>query len=253
MKSTWFGTRDRYDFARLIREADYGMGLHDLFREFLQCAFSATYQPVHKLRHGEICPKEEETYMRSIGRLKYPNKFGEAMGALTLGLEKEGGDFLGMVMSELDMNDVSFRGQCFTPKSVCELMATSIVGDAEPDDDKAIWLSEPACGAGAMTIACSDVLKGKGFLPWHYRWVCTDVDVKCFQMIFIQTTLLGIPAGCVWGNTLTLETHREEWNLISVLHRARDRKNGETSPDAVVEVAAECETVEIPKVQLEMF
>jgi len=250
MKSTWFGSRDRYDFARLIREADYGMNLDELFREFLQCAFSATYQPVHKLRHGAICPDEEETYMRSIGRVKYPKKFGEAMGVLTMGLENDPSDFLGQTMSELDMNDSKFRGQCFTPRDLCLLMGQMMIQDEQPNDDKALWLSEPACGGGAMLIAMSEVLKGNGFWPWHYRWVATDVDIKCFQMTFIQTTLLGIPAGVIWGNTLTLEEHRSEWNLIAVMHRARDR---EESADGPVTVAEDCESVDVGKVQLELF
>lgn len=141
MKSTWFGSRNRYDFARLIREADYGMHLHDLFREFLQCAFSAVYQPVHKLRSGAISDDEEATYMQSIRRVKYPKKFGEAMGVLTLGLEEEPSDFLGQTMSELDMNDSKFRGQCFTPNDLCLLMGQMLMQDAEPNDDKAIWLN----------------------------------------------------------------------------------------------------------------
>jgi len=101
-----------------------------------------------------------------------------------------------------------------------------------------------------MLIAMSQFLKERGFFPWHYRWVATDIDQKCFHMTYIQTTLLMIPAGVTWGNTLSLEEHRSEWNLPAVLHRPRDR---EESVDGPVKVAEDCESIDVGQVQLELF
>jgi len=251
MKSTWFGTRRRYEFAKCLRDADYGLRMDEVFREFLQCSFSALYQPVHKLRHGNICPDEEATYMRSIGRVKHASKFSEAMAILVQGLEEDPSDFLGQVMSELDMNDSKFRGQCFTPRDLCTLMAQMQLERSEPNDERALWLNEPCCGGGAILIAASELLKGWGFYPWHYRWIAEDIDIKCFQMTFIQTTLLGIPAGVIHRNTLTLETWRSEWNLISIMHRARGNRGKEIAED--IKADEESDPVEITKTQLSLF
>lgn len=232
MKSTWFGERERYDFARLLHDADYSLRLDEVFRIFLETSFAALYQPTHKLRFGDICPEEEERYMRSIGRVKNARKIAEALGVLTLAMDRRQYDFLGAVMQELGVNDKNFRGQCFTPPDVSRLMAQMTMGQQEPVPGRTLMLNEPACGGGSMVIEASEVLKGWGFYPWDYCWVAQDVDWKCFAMTYIQTTLCGIPCGVVHGNTLTLEQWRSEWNMIATLHPPKQRQRDE-SPEEV--------------------
>lgn len=251
MKSTWFGTRKRYDFAKLLQEADYGNHCYETFRVFLECAFAAVYQPAYKLRHGEIDAKEEAEYMKSIARVKYPKKLGEAMGTLVEGLEDEPCDFLGMMMMELGVNDVAFRGQCFTPQAVSRAMAMFTLQDCKPVSGRTLMLSEPACGGGAMVIEASAVLQDQGFYPWHYCWHATDVDWKCFAMTYIQTTLLGIPAGVICGNSLTMEIRRSEWNMIATLHPPK-RRQGDTTSE-VVETPAVMESAPTGGLQMELF
>ena len=55
MKSTWFGSRARYDFARLVTEADYGTRTYELFGAFLECAAMSLKQAVHKFVHNVMC------------------------------------------------------------------------------------------------------------------------------------------------------------------------------------------------------
>ncbi|MCP4507217.1 MAG: N-6 DNA methylase [Fuerstiella sp.] len=260
MKSTWFGTRERYDFARLLHEADYSLRLDEVFRLFLETSFCAVYQPAHKLRTGATCEKEEASYMQSIGRIKHAKKFGEAMGVLALGLEKDPCDFLGNTMMELDLNDKNFRGQCFTPQAVSRVMAELTLADTKPVSGRTLMLSEPACGGGSMVIEASQVLKNNGFYPWDFCWQAVDVDWRCFAMTYIQTTLLGIAAEVVWGNTLSQKFDRVEWNMIAVMHppkrdKGKDEQLEPVKPEvAKPEVMDTTNAIELSQVtQLSLF
>lgn len=79
------------------------------------------------------------------------------------------------------------------------------------DDQQFITLSEPACGAGGMVLACVKVLTEQGHDPSQRLWVqCIDVDRVAALMCYIQLALWNVPAQVIVGNTLTGE-HREIW------------------------------------------
>jgi type I restriction-modification system DNA methylase subunit len=223
MKSTWFGNKQRYEFAKLIQEADYSMHGWDLYNSWLQVASGSMRQACHVMRTGVKDDRIEQTVIDHQKRVKHPENFARAMGVLVAALEKESDDFLGSVLMEWGQNDVQFKGQCFTPMSVCRMMATMTIGDRKPDPDERLMISEPACGGGAMVIATSDVLKANGFFPWNYHWQCVDVDWRMFAACYIQTTLLGIPAEVVHGNTLSQERWDTAETISAVLYPLRKR------------------------------
>ena len=229
MKSTWFGQRSRYDFARCVCEADYGRMDFDLFRSFLVCTHAAFMQACNRL-HGSIDSEIESAFEQEIKKCKNATKFSEALGILTEALEEEPYDFLGYVMMELGLGN-NQAGQCFTPRDVSRAMAEMILMDANPEAGRTLKLQEPACGGGSMIIEASQVLKSKGFYPWHYCWWATDVDWKCYAMTFIQTTLLGIPAVVTCGNSLTLEQFTTSANLICLLHPPKRERNTDGYPE----------------------
>lgn len=231
MKSTWFSCRKRYDFARCISEVDYSRHSWDLFRSFLVMAHYSMRQAVHKMTHGELDDEIEQKVLAEQARYPKWQKFGEALGILTLALEDQSYDFLGTYMGEMDMNDSKWRGQCFTPKDLCAIMAQMTFGDISPTDGRTLMLSEPACGGGAMIIAASNILKDNGFYPWHYYWQAVDVDWRCYAITYIQLTLLGIPASVINGNTLTLETFESAATIAGVLHPPKQREPADVTPD----------------------
>lgn len=223
MKSTWFGCRKRYDFARLLHESDYSQQHHEKFRCFLEAAAGSFQQAVHQFAHGgEQCPEIEERVVKAQQRLKHPEKLSEALGVLVLALEDRRYDFLGSVMSELEINDTHYRGQCFTPPEICRLMCEMTFGEVSADNGHRLKISEPCCGGGAMVIAASEHLIRHGFWPWNYWIQAVDVDWKCWAMSYIQLTLLSIPAEVIWGNTITLETFGGAVTLAGALHPLRD-------------------------------
>lgn len=227
MKSTWFGDRRRYEFGKLLEASDHGMHCWDSFNGFLTCAFYSLRQATHKLIHGDMSDEIEEKVLKEQKRFKDWTKFAEAMGLLTLALEDAPCDFLGSFMSEMEMNDSKWKGQCFTPPSVTRLMAEMTCQNFEPDDDRTLMLNEPCVGGGAMVLAVSEILKKKGFFPWHYHWVATDIDWRCFAMSYIQLTLCGIPATVIHGNSLSLEVFDQAPTIVAVMHPPRNHKKNE--------------------------
>lgn len=225
MKSTWFSKRQHYDFAKVLRDTSHE-DFHRIFSDFLECAAISLAQPTLKLTDGRIDPDLEKNYLQTINRNpKYPKAFPIAMAALIEGLGEEPHDFLGDTSGALGMNDKNYRGQCFTPYHLCLLMANMTIGNKKPDDfeNRQVIFSEPACGGGAMIIATASKLRGNGFFPYNYHFEAQDVDIKCFYMTYIQTTLLNIPTRVIHGNTLSGETWKIWKNLSSVMHPVKRR------------------------------
>lgn len=237
MKSTWFGDRKRYDFARLVAEADVNQGARRTFPGFLTIASGSLRQAGITFATGQRDEELEKKVVEEQGRVKHPKRYAEAFAVLVNALEEKADDFLGMTFTELALNDSKWKGQCFTPMSLCTMIAKMTVGDAVPDDDRSIWLAEPACGGGAMMIAASEELKARGFWPWHYHWHACDVDRTCFEIAFIQSTLLGIPATIDHGNTLTLERWDRVTTIAGLMHPPRPRGKAPESPEPVPEAA----------------
>lgn len=219
MKSTWFADRRRYEFARLIRDADPYESSWKTMDAFLQASFYAMRQGANMATGNTMDQTIEDNVIAAQQSVKHPKKLAEAFGALAMGLDDgEGGyDMLGTTIMEMGQNDVKWRGQCFTPPAVCELMAEVTIkdqlADHEPSVTEPLLLNEPACGGGAMVIAASKVLRRHNYHPRHYRWLCVDVDWRMFAICYVQLTLLNIPANVVHGNTLSLE----EWDSAQTL------------------------------------
>lgn len=229
MKSQWFGCPKRYELARLIRDADHSRNSYEIFGTFLEIASGSLRQAVHKFMTGEFDAAIESRVCELQKQLKRPENMAHAFGVLTGALEERAYDFLGTVMSECELVDKSWRGQCFTPRELSAVVARMTLGDAKPDPDYRILLNEPACGGGSMLIAATEILKENGFFPWNYWWIAQDIDIRCVQMTYVQATLLGIPAVIVHGNSLAVEV-RSAWpTLVAAMHPLR--KERERDPE----------------------
>ena len=76
-------------------------------------------------------------------------------------------------------------------------------------DKPFIALSEPACGAGCMTLAFASVLREAGYSPHRYLWVSAiDIDPLAAGMAYIQLSLCGVAGEVVIGNSLNDERRR---------------------------------------------
>lgn len=100
------------------------------------------------------------------------------------------------------------RGEFYTPPEISKLMARMLF-DVEAVKAKGmpITVNEPACGSGGMVLAVAEL-----FAPDSVdllRVTCQDINPLSVDMCYINTTLWGIPAQVILGDTIRMtETGR---------------------------------------------
>lgn len=133
--------------------------------------------------------------------------FAKMLANVTMGLEANPQqDFLGELFMALDLGN-EWRGQFFTPYSVCALMADIILTEKVLEKVKQDgWtdVNDPACGAGALLVAFANACLAKNInYQQHVLFVAQDVDQLAGMMCYIQLSLLGCAGYVVVQNTLT--------------------------------------------------
>lgn len=158
--------------------------------------------------------QREELYMNTVKKYEEAEikLFVELIGQLILtmeisvGYEKNYGDFLGELFMELNLGN-NLGGQFFTPYDVCVMMAQCAWNDdllRERDRQGYISVNDCACGAGATLIAFAQVCREKGInYQQDVLFVAQDIDSTTALMCYIQLSLLGCAGYIHIGNTLT--------------------------------------------------
>lgn len=168
------------------------------------------------------CQTREDEYLEVVSRYSEEeiNDFSKALAALILEMEsKPFTDLLGFYYMEIgSKSSKNARGEFYTPPNVSELMA-QMIGDHGQAiaRRKPITLNEPCCGAGGMVLAFAKQFAPKSDGDPSYvdlvRATCQDISPLSCDMCYINTTLWGIPARIIWGDTLKAEI-KESWNNI---------------------------------------
>jgi type I restriction-modification system DNA methylase subunit len=190
-----------------IRQLSYSQHLFTTFRHFVELsaiAFSNVADPINRVAR-------EEQYLRIVKQYTPEafQKFPDLLGMLTLCLEQERTDVLGVLYHRLELHNEQ-AGQFFTPYPVCQVMAKMLVHDAKRlvEEQEFIRAHEPCVGSGAMVIALAQALREEGINYQQYLHVTAiDLDLLAVHMAYVHCTLLHIPALIVHGDTLRLKTY----------------------------------------------
>jgi len=155
----------------LIRQAARRHDTWQVFRDFIAMAAISLSNAVD---HAQSDPREAE-YMQIVGRYERSEiaLFPQMLGALTLALEDEPRDVLGRLFTDLELGN-KWKGQFFTPDSVCRLMAAMSLGEeasAIIEERGYIRAMEPAVGGGAMVIALAQEMLAQGINYQHHLHV----------------------------------------------------------------------------------
>ena len=158
----------------------------------------------------------EEEYLEVAGRYSKEELelLSKALALLVTEMERSPfEDLLGSFYLEVASKATQdARGEFYTPRPVSQAIAR-MPFDAErvKEENRPITLCEPACGAGGMVLALAELLA-----PSHVqllRVTCWDLNPVAADMCYVNTTLWGIPAEVVWGDTLRMAVHRSWRNI----------------------------------------
>ena len=184
-----------------------GYGQAETFRIFVRMAFRALYGATLP-KDSEAWAENEKDYMLAFRNTPKPTETANAACAalcvLIDALTAHATDVLGPLMMAADLGSAA-AGQFFTPMCVSQMMADMTVHDAMVDEKPSWSILEPAAGSGGFLIALKQSFAARGVSPLRMRCEAWDIDERCVQMTYIQTTLLAIPCVVVHGNTLSQE------------------------------------------------
>ena len=134
-------------------------------------------------------------------------EFARLFGVLVL--EAEGApltDILGPTHMSRGGRWQQLGGEFYTPQSVADCIAQMTISKDDVErhvaERRPCHICETACGSGGMVLAV-----GKAFAA-HRLWMrvtAVDISRTAADMTFIQTTLHGIPARVIHGNSLSGE------------------------------------------------
>lgn len=119
-------------------------------------------------------------------------------------------DNLGEIYSQLNLC-ADKKGQVFTPFHIAHFMALAAIGDdvkQKCENDGVITIADPCCGAGVMSLGALDVLKNNYGVNYtrNCYFQCSDIDIHCVHMTYLQLSLAGASAVVIHQNSLTNET-----------------------------------------------
>lgn len=192
--------------GKLLRDTSRRYRLHEVFRDFCELSALSISNAVDRSQFEA----REARYLDIIRRYQRSevDAFPQMLGLLVQSLEARFHDALGALFMDLELGD-HWKGQFFTPYELASFMARLTLGDVRPQVEARgfIAINEPACGAGAMVIACADAMLSQDV---NYQQVmhvtAQDIDLTACHMAYIQLSFLHIPAIVVHGNSLSLQS-----------------------------------------------
>ena len=177
----------------------------EVWADFVYMTAAALSNAVDKVHFKE----REKDYLTIAGKYNKAEleAVAEMFALLGIGMdENPDQDFLGGLFMSLDLGN-QYKGQFFTPYSVCRMMAQITCTDnLKARLDRQGWASvnDCCCGAGALLVAfANECLRQKINYQTSVLFVAQDIDLTAALMCYILLSLLGCPGYVVIGNTLT--------------------------------------------------
>ncbi|WP_110113243.1 N-6 DNA methylase [Bacillus sp. CGMCC 1.16541] len=226
------------NMIKLFERMRYRHDLFTVFSDFIEMTAIAISNSVDIWQRN----KREKRYLDITKRYtkEEVELFPQLLVELTDALEKKPSDVLGNIFMQLELFS-NWKGQFFTPMSVCELMAELIIVDRmkEIEERGYFTINEPAVGGGATIIGMANVLqKRKINYQRVMRVTAQDIDIKSVHMCYIQLSLLGIDAVVMRGDTLAMKFD-ETWKTPAHIfgwtqnHIRKEDERGEKSVNVI--------------------
>lgn len=157
-------------------------------------------------QNKEIREKREKEYLSCVQKLGGQKVPAELFNVLIMALEENPRqDFLGKMFMLLELGN-HWKGQFFTPYTLCEMMTEIDTENLQKKTEENGWFSinDCACGAGAMLIAAANTFREHNInYQQQTLFVGQDIDRIAGMMCYIQLSLLGCPGYVVIADTIT--------------------------------------------------
>jgi type I restriction-modification system DNA methylase subunit len=190
-------------FIDLFTNFAYRHNEWQVWRDFVAtaaCAISNVFDNTHYDQREKLYLDVMERYEPKEIEM-FPKLLAIVVNALD---ENPHQDYLGTLFQLFELSN-HWRGQFFTPYSVCEMIAKmQMQGLEERINNKGyVSVNDPACGAGALLIAFANAARANGI---NYQesvfFVAQDIDMTAAMMCYIQLSLIGCPGYVIVGDTL---------------------------------------------------
>lgn len=190
------------EFAKRLESLCSSKSSWQVWADFIECSAIAISNAVdHEQRKTR-----EERYMSIMSSYTSEEScvLGEMLGVVIDALEQQPEqDFLGELFMVLELGS-HWKGQFFTPYSVCQAMAQMQINGTGIKDTEEDWIAinDPACGAGALLVAARNEFRKNGIGSSRVLFVGQDIDRVAAMMCYIQLSLLGCAGYVVIADTL---------------------------------------------------
>ena len=205
------------EIMKRIKSAIYRVDTNQLISDVFECGAISIANTVDLLQQAE----REERYNRIINKYEPRERelmteiFGKIYALLSSVVYDNGvfRDYLGDLFMRCNQGNKN-TGQFFTPYHISQFMAKAAIGPeviAQAEKKGVLTLCDPCCGGGGMMMAALDVLKNDYGINYTQNCFieCSDIDIRCVHMTYLQLSLAGAPAIVKHQNSLT----RELWSV----------------------------------------
>lgn len=200
------------DFKTILLGLSGSRRPYEIFSDWLEMSAISFYQiPYHAgdFEKDDTFQSYEEKYL-AVAKKYNPKELSELskLAGLTIeGLNTKFHDFLGGIYQEMEFINER-TGQFFTPYVVSSMMAKMQTGNIKQlvEEKGIITIADHACGAGGMLIAAAQEAFHQGVDPRQFlQFDAIDIDRDCFNMTYIQLSVLDLQAIVHHGNSLSME------------------------------------------------
>ena len=208
------------EIIKFIDSAPYRINKSQFISDVLECGAIAISNTVD----FTVKDEREERYLEIINKYEPKERemlaetFGKIYALLASVVYDDGSfnDYLGEIFMRCNQGNKN-TGQFFTPYHISHFMAEiAIFDDSEKlsnalENDGILTLCDPCSGGGGMMVAALDVLKNEYNVNYARNCFieCSDIDIRCVHMTYLQLALAGVPAIVKHQNSLS----RELWSV----------------------------------------
>jgi type I restriction-modification system DNA methylase subunit len=200
------------ELTAIIKQFENNKSTFEIFRDVIEICSISEHQEIFNLgmiKKNEDYQNLEKQYLEIMKKYKKLDvdlmvKFYAILKSYFMNDNHD--DLLGSLYMSLELGNKN-SGQFFTPYHISKFMAEIQISNIEEKVKERGYfsISDPCVGAGGMIIAASDVVKNSNIGKSKMIFQAIDIDKLCFNMCYVQLSMLRLNGVVMWGDSLKCE------------------------------------------------